>query len=383
METTNSSKKLLIVCQTFGYLLADIAKTFVESNRYEKVVVLTGDASKAFSYGVEGVTIDTMYPYLKNSMKSRFISWIKGFIDIKRRIHQNYRDYELFLISNPGTVSFLHLFCKNRYYSLTWDLFPDGFLTSPTIRRLKPLLWLWGENNKKFFAKAEANFCITEGMAKAMEKYVPREKVTVVPLWANDRVEKLNVSKNDNLFLQQNNLTDRFIVQYSGNMGQGHALATLVEAANLLREHKNICFLFIGEGWLKPHLQDMVKEYGLEDTCIFLPYQPEEMLPYSFSCSDIAVVSLHAVSVSMPSKTFDIIRMGKPVICIADSSSSLSKFVRDNDFGECFVRNQAQQIADFILMSYSNPSFLGRYRDNAKKCAATYTRENQAIKFLM
>ena len=238
-------------------------------------------------------------------------------------------------------------------------------------------------NNKRFFAKAEAVFCITEGMAKAMEKYVPREKITVVPLWANDRIERINVTKSDNLFLQQHNLTNRFIIQYSGNMGQGHALGTLVEAANLLREQKDICFLFIGEGWLKPYLQDMVKEYGLEDTCMFLPYQPEEMLPYSFSGSDIAVVSLHDVSVSMPSKTFDIIRMGKPVLCVADPRSSLSKFVRENDFGKCFTKDQAKEIAKFISKAYTDSTFLMSFEENAKKCASIYTREKQATKFLV
>jgi glycosyltransferase involved in cell wall biosynthesis len=376
-------KKLLIVCQTFGYLLADIAKTFVESNRYIKVVVLTGDIEKAKSFALEGVDIDSMYPYVKDSMKSRFISWIKGFIDIEKKVRRQYKDYELFLISNPGTISFLHLFCRNKYYSLTWDLFPDGFLTSASLKKFKPLFRLWSLNNKYFYAKAEGVFCISEGMAKAMEKYVSKERITVVPLWANDRIPIINVPKVDNKFLQNNNLTNRFIIQYSGNMGQGHSLETLIDAANILRGNKDICFLFIGEGWLKPHLQEKVLEYGLEDSCFFLPYQPIEILPYSFSCSDIAVVSLHDVSVSMPSKTFDIIRMGKPVICIADPKSSLFSFVKKNGFGECFTKDQSKDIAAFIQKAYFDSSFLVKYKNKSKECAQQYSREKQTIKFLV
>lgn len=376
-------KKLLIVCQTFGYLMADIATTFVESKRYNKIVVLTGDTEKAISFGLEGVDIDSMCPYVKDSMKSRFISWVKGFRDIKKKVRRYYNDYELFLVSNPGTISFLHLFCRNKYYSLTWDLFPDGFLTSTSLKKFKPLFWLWSLNNKHFYAKAKAVFCITEGMAKAMEKYIPREKITVVPLWANDRIPIINVPKKDNKFLQLNNLTNRFIIQYSGNMGQGHALGSLIDAANIIKEYKDICFLFIGEGWLKPYLQEKVKELGLEESCVFLPYQPVEMLPYSFSCSDIAVVSLHDVSVSMPSKTFDVIRMGKPVICIADPKSSLSIFVKENGFGECFSKDQSTEIAAFVEKAYKDSSFLEKYKIRSIECSKQYSRENQTKKFLV
>lgn len=377
------SKKLLIVCQTFGYLLADIAKTFQESGRYERIVILTGEPEKLNTFGLVGIEVDDMFPYSKKSMRTRFVSWMRGFHDIRRKVKSKYKDYELFLFSNPGTISFLHRFCSNEYYSYTWDLFPDGFLTSNTLKKFKPLIRFWGSNNKKFYSKAKAVFCLSEGMAAAMGKYFPVEKIRVVPLWANDRLKVLDVSKQDNLFLQKNHLTDKFIIQYSGNMGQGHALGTLVEAANLLREYKDICFLFIGEGWLKPYLQNQVADLGLEGSCRFLPYQPVEMLPYSLSCSDISVVSLHDVSVSMPSKTFDILRMGKPVICIADPRSSLSKFVKNNGFGECFTKDQAQQVADFILKSYKDSSFLATYKENSKRCGEIYTREKQAIKFLV
>ncbi len=376
-------KKLLIVNQSANYLMVDIARAFIQSGNYDKVVLLVGNPKNLDITGLNNVVIDSICAYNRQSMSSRLKSWLKGFRDILKKIKKDYQDYELFLVSNPATVVFLPHFCKNEYYSLTYDLFPDGFLTSKHFSKNGLLFKFWAANNRKFFSNAKAVFCITEGMADAMGKYFPVEKIRVVPLWANENIEKIDVNKCDNIFLQKYNLTNRFIIQYSGNMGQGHSLDTLVDAASLLHKYKDICFLFIGEGWLKPYLQKQVAELGLEQSCLFLPYQPYEMLPYSFSCPDIAVVSLHDVSVSIPSKTFDIIRMGKPVICIADPKSSLSQFVSRNGFGKCFVKGEARAVADFILNAYQDSSFLDPYRDAANHCAANYTREKQTAKFLV
>ncbi|MBG0799942.1 hypothetical protein IYW40_00115 [Methylocystis sp. H4A] len=41
-------------------------------------------------------------------------------------------------------------------------------------------------------------------------------------------------------------LEDKFVIGYSGNLGRAHEYATLLDAAELLRDQPEIGFLFIG-----------------------------------------------------------------------------------------------------------------------------------------
>lgn len=373
---------LVIVNQSANYLMADIADVFMKSGRYDKVILLVGNPDTVAPLVKKGVDIDSFYPYVRTSMKSRLWSWVKGYFELLRRIKKKYEDCDLFFVSNPATVVFLPIFLKNNYLSLTYDLYPDGFLPSGKMTQRNLLFRVWSFFNKRFFNKAKGVFCITDGMAYALAKYCPSEKIQVVQLWGNDRIPIINIPKNENKFLMEHGIEDDFIICYSGNMGQGHDLLLLIEALNILRDLEKLKMVFIGEGYLKQILMDKATEYGLKDKCLFLPYQPVEMLPYTFSCSDVSVVSIHRKSVSMPSKTFDILRMGKPVIGIAEPTSSLSHFIKKNGFGEVFRYNEVEELASFIRQVYNNRELLSRYQDKSRACSLLYTKE-QAKQFIL
>ena len=67
-------------------------------------------------------------------------------------------------------------------------------------------------------------------------------------------------------------LEDQFVFEYSGNMGLAHEFDLIFSAAELLKDNKNITFLFIGEGAQKAYLENKAKEKAL-DNIVFKPYQ--------------------------------------------------------------------------------------------------------------
>lgn len=119
--------------------------------------------------------------------------------------------------------------------------------------------------------------------------YRKKEKIKIIPNWADVSFLK-PCSKADNPFLKEYGLSDKFIVLYSGNLGNTHSVETIVEVAERLRCEQDICFVIIGEGGKKKKIGQMVEEKGLNN-CRLLPWQPVERIPYSLGA---------AMSVSLP-----------------------------------------------------------------------------------
>lgn len=369
-------KKILITNQSSGYLTTEIANAFVRSGKYEKVALASGNEISPLLKLDPSVCVEKMPDYNKDSIKTRTKSWIKGARWIVKMAKGKYKDYDLFLISNPPTVAFASLFIKNNYSTLIFDVYPNGLAEGGFVTPSSAIYRLWAKCNKKYYRKAKYVFTITEGMKKSISAYCPIEKIEVVELWGNPNLPVLNVPKEENCFLIDNNLVGKFVIMYSGNIGKGHDLDVLVDVAERLKEHEDIVFLFVGDGFLKPIIQKKVADYGVKNV-IMLPYQDRSVLPYSLSCSDISVVSTNKQSgkVCIPSKTFDLIRLGRPILCIAEDDSDIAIFVNKNKIGKAFSCEQVDLISNFILEMHDNPEKLKKYQEASLEAAKLYTSE--------
>ena len=69
----------------------------------------------------------------------------------------------------------------------------------------------------------------------------------------------------------------------------------------------------------------------------FLPFQPRERLPLLRAASDVQVALYEKGSArfSMPSKVYEIMASGRPVLASADADSDLWRLVRDVRCGIC------------------------------------------------
>ena len=71
--------------------------------------------------------------------------------------------------------------------------------------------------------------------------------------------------------LRQNlKLENKFVVGFCGNHGVAQGLPSIMEAADLLRQHEDMAFLFVGEGPVKQQLLD-TKQLKNLDNVLMLP----------------------------------------------------------------------------------------------------------------
>ncbi|MDD3138097.1 MAG: glycosyltransferase family 4 protein [Lachnospiraceae bacterium] len=373
-------KKILIVNQSANYLMVDIARSFIRSGKYEKVCLLVGNPKGVTDAEEKGFEVKSMYPYNKKSILTRFHSWVLGTIQIIWKVKRQYNDFDLFLVSNPPTIHFLPYLCKNKFASLVYDVYPDGIVSGGFVTRKNWIFKIWSKAARNFFSKAESIYAISEGIANTVSLYCERNKISVVPLWANNDI--LKVEKTENPFITEHKLYDKFVILYSGNIGKGSNIGVLIRLAEKMQRYKDIKFVIIGEGMEKVLVEKAIVEQRL-DNILLLPYQPLNTLSNSLSSADLAYVSVErkAANVCIPSKTFNLLNVEVPLICIANPEAEIWKMVERNSIGEVFQPDKIEDIETFILEMKNNKIQYDLYRKNVGNLKQKYTSTN-ADKFL-
>ena len=365
----------MIYNQHSSYITVDIANAFAESGRYDKIVLLAGVINEREEKLNEKVRVVKTLPYNKVNIFTRFFSWFFSFFHFLFLTKLRYRSHRLFLVSNPPLVSFFPYFGQNQYSALIFDVYPDALSSGKFVSEKSLIYRLWEKANLKFFQKAEKVFTISEGMKNRISKYCDPSKIKTVSLWSS--FSPLSINREENRFIQNKRLLNQFIVMYSGNMGKGGCLDSIIEVAEKLQDEKNLLFLFVGGGWNKPILEKKAKDKKLSN-CLFLPYQDVSILKHSLSAADIALVDAppSTSNISIPNKTYTLIALGRPLLCISNPESDLSQLVNKYKIGECFNKNETEKMSTFILKAKNNQTFSNQLKENAINCARHFTKEN-------
>lgn len=369
-------KKIVIVNQSSGYLLTDILNVY--ANEYDEVVQICGTIKENERKLDERIRIDWICAYDRSSALKRILTWIKGTWQIYRKLKRDYRDYETVYVTNPPMAYLCSLTLKNPFSVIVFDTYPDA-LANIGIRRGNPLFNLWAGWNRKLFARAKNVFTLSEGMADRLGNYIDRSKITVVPCWsANSSFAP--IPKEENPFVQEHGLKGKFVVMYSGNMGVTHNVQLLVECAKRLKEVTGIHFMLIGGGTKKAELEATVKAEGLPN-CSFMDWLPADQLPYSLAAADLGVVSLtdDTALVSVPSKTFNLLAVGCPLMCIVPRNSEIARMVAKYNNGNCFEVNEVEQMVKFIRQLASDKGLLNRLSENSLLAAKDFSVDNAKL----
>ena len=176
-------------------------------------------------------------------------------------------------------------------------------------------------------------------------------------------------------------LDNKFVVLYSGNIGASSGVETLIELAGII-DDPGIMFLIIGDGLRKESLVKRAIELNLRN-CLFLPWQDTATLPYSLAAANLAVVSLagSASSRSIPSKLYNYMSVGAPILCIANVKSDLAATVSTYGVGSCFEADRLTEIAAYIRELSFNPDICLELSKKSLIASESFTPVN-AFKFI-
>lgn len=370
MVDKTKKSKIIIINQDSGYLMVDLLNSFC-SMGYECTLVAGRIVERETRLNPE-VRVKKVIRYKRGSKFKRLISWCVGSVQIFIFILFCSRDTHLLIVSNPPFAPLLPFF-RRDFSLMIFDLFPEALVEFRVVGKNSLINRLWTIANQNVYEKADRVFTLTRGMCKALEKYVLPEKITLVPLWTNSNFLK-PIPKEENTFIKYHQLDNKFIVVYSGNFGRAHYFDLLIEIASRVN-NENVRFVIISGN--QEESNERGKRYNLKN-CLFLPLQEVSTLPISLASADLAVVTLseNASNLGIPSKFFNYLSVGAPVLCIAGKESELTRMVIDYNVGKSFSSLEINDTVQFINDLSNNRQLCEFYSKNSLAASKLHTEKN-------
>ncbi len=233
--------------------------------------------------------------------------------------------------------------------------------------------WLAAVKPLRNLAWRRADACVLPGedMARVVAGAgVAPDRVTVIPNWAPAGLSVYSPSAVAALRADWD-LTEKFVLLYSGNLGRVHDLMPLLEVAGRLRDRPRFVLLFVGAGAQLATLREAVASRELPNVR-FKPPQSRELLATS-----LAVGDLHAVTVLpgceawvFPSKLYGAAAVGRPVIFIGPPRSEIASQILRHGWGFAFARDETDRIAESLRRLESAPA----ERDAMSQAALAFSR---------
>lgn len=268
------------------------------------------------------------------------------------------------VVTNPPSLPFLTAIAcwlvKARCVLLIHDVYPEVLVATGLLEQnamvARFLWWL----NKRLYRSARGIVVLGRDMQKLVSGRIDREdhRVVIIPNWA-ELEEVVPRDRRENDLLRELGLIDRFVVQYAGNMGRPNDVESLIESAKRLRHAQDIHFLFIGSGAKRGWLERAVVENGLPNVTI-LPSRSRADQSNFLNACDMAVISLirGMSGVSVPSRTYNSLAAGKPIIAVAECDSELALLTQEEQVGWVVPPHDPDAIVAAILDAKQDPARL-------------------------
>lgn len=238
--------------------------------------------------------------------------------------------------SLPLTTAVAALIKGSSYTLLLHDCYPDILVAVGKVSSGSISVRLMHRINRWLFKHASRIIVVGRDMQERMlEKTAGLDiPISVIPNWA-DLENIAPAPRNENKYLNELGLTEKFVITYAGNIGHPTDIETIIDGAEVFA-HSNpeVHFIFIGSGVKKAWLEKAVKEKQLSNVSILGQLPRSEQHEFLNAC-DVGVVSLipGMWGTAMPSRTYNIMAAGKPILALIDDGSELDKVVREDQIG--------------------------------------------------
>ena len=174
-----------------------------------------------------------------------------------------------------------------------------------------------------------------------------------------------------------------FDLVFAGNIGPAQSVETIIEAANILKNHKDIFFHIVGDGLSKKNCEDLAKKYKLKNIK-FYGYFPVEEMPKFYNKADaflITMVNNDVVNNTLPAKIQSYMLSGKPII--GAISGEVKNVVKDANCGLCCESLDYNELAKIILEAKNNSDMLKIWSKNSKNYYLKYFEKDKCINNLV
>ncbi len=206
--------------------------------------------------------------------------------------------------------------------------------------------------------------------------------VEIIQNWA----ELENVKpfpRAENRLLKELKIEDKLVFLYAGNMGYPNDIESIIDCAAKLQDDERFFFVFLGAGVKRKWLEREIVEKSLKNVRLLEPRPRSEQNIFLNAC-DVAIVTLvkKMWGVSMPSRTYNILAAGKPILALTERDSEITKVVEEDRVGWAVLPDEPEMLRQKILEIYENRNEFEAMSKRARQAALEkYSLETALMKY--
>jgi glycosyltransferase involved in cell wall biosynthesis len=284
----------------------------------------------------------------------------------------------VFAVTSPPSTPFIaRLVCflkKADCILRIEDVYPEILVATGIIRQQTLINSILEFSTGVLYRSANQIVVLGRDMkALAEKKMGGRGKtISIIRSWADtDLVFPL--PKEETALVRDLALHRKFVVSCVGNMGRAQAIEFLFEAVTMLKDDTRIHFLFIGGGARRKWMEQEMVNRGLNNVTL-LDQRPRDDQANFLNACDISLISLlpGVTGAGVPSRTYNIMAAGKPIIAVVEEESEVAMLVREEAIGWVVPPCKPLQLVRTILEAMADKEKL---REMGSKASAAARRK--------
>lgn len=283
--------------------------------------------------------------------KNTFFGKSMRFAMISKQLYQNAKKCikegdNVLLVTNPApVVALVSKLRKKKVFNLNvlvHDVFPEN--TAPAGLKLPQFAYKLLKNIfDKAYSRADQLIALGRDMKQVLEtkvdRFEHRPKVSIIENWADlDIVSPMELSLRP----------ERIVLEYAGNLGRVQGLQAMLEEIRITGNEKMEFHLW-GTGAEENSLKNYTANHGMRNVAFHGAYLRSKQSEVINSC-DLALVTLTEgmYGLGVPSKTYNIMAAGKPILFIGDLNSEIALLVKEKRIGYAFAQDNKNEIVEFL-----------------------------------
>lgn len=248
------------------------------------------------------------------------------------------------------------------------DLFPQSAIDLGILHN-RTLVRIFESLERYLYRTADGVSVHSEGNRRHVVTHGGRETTTVVMSNTVD-TDQIRPGPRMNTLRQELGLDGKFVASFGGIMGFSQDLDIILDAADRLRDRKDMAFLLAGEGVEKARLEEKSRQMQL-DNVHWLPMLPRERYTLLLEASDVCLTTLHAEVKTpvVPSKILSAMAAGRPVVAALDATGDAPKLIADAGAGVSLAPENGEALASVLVDLHGDPARCGRMGESGRRYA--------------
>lgn len=349
--------KILVICQYYKpepFRVSDICEELAK--RGHEVTVVTGlpnypmgEIYEGYCRGkkrdetVNGVHVHRCFTIgRKHGVIYRFLNYYSYAISSTNYVRKLKEQYDVVFVNQLSPVMMASAGLKYRkkhrkrlvLYCL--DLWPES-LVAGGMKRSGLIYGYFHKVSEKIYKQADKILVTSKSFAEYFEKEFGIKNTEYLPQYAEAIFAPEQCRKEPDVYID---------LMFAGNLGAAQSVCTIIQAARLTRDVKNLRWHIVGDGSEYENLKKQARDLP---NVIFYGRKAVEDMPRYYAMADAMLVTMQKdpiLSFTLPGKVQSYMAAGKPIIGAIDGDAAL--VIREAQCGYCGKAEDVVELAGNI-----------------------------------